>query len=69
MKIVAGINDARILAAGTHNGAQRMLVVDGNGEVRIELSSNWPAGLSIEQARYLAVLLTEAADRLDEGAE
>ena len=32
----------------------------------LEISSTWPSGLTSDQARFVARLLCEAADRVDE---
>lgn len=65
MKECHGVQDARKLET-TLGHVQRVLVRDGDGEVELSLStSNYPAGLTPEAARFLAVQLVNAANRVE----
>lgn len=65
MRQCHGVLGARQVVGKRSNDNQSVLIRDGDGEVEIEMSSSWPAGLSSEQARWIARLLCEAADRVD----
>lgn len=61
-----GITNARRIVGEKTRDTQRVTICDGDGEVVLEISSTWPSGLTSDQARFVARLLCEAADRVDE---
>ncbi len=65
MMQVHGVLDARPIVGGKTDSKVRVLVRDGDGEIVLELSSSFPAGLSVESARWIAKLIYEAADRVE----
>lgn len=65
MRQCHGVTDARKLVGRKSDGEQRVLTVDGDGEVELEISSSFPTGLTPDQARWLAQLLCESADRVE----
>lgn len=63
-----GIANARKVPMARIEGSyiQHVLVTDGHGEVLLSLgSSNYPAGLTPEQARMIAAQLNSAAERIE----
>lgn len=68
MKEIHGVADAQriAMARGAH---QEVRVRDGHGEVELCLSEcSYPAGLSPEQARFIAAALIASADRIQAAA-
>jgi hypothetical protein len=65
MKHKHGINDARKIAL-VSGDTQSVLVTDGDGEVLLSLGAcSYPAGLTPEQARFIALQLQAAAKRIE----
>jgi hypothetical protein len=61
-----GIADAREITMITSD-IQHVTVTDGEGEVLLSIgSSSCPAGLTLEQARFIAKQLTDSATRIEE---
>ncbi len=66
MREVHGVADAtrKIMVK---DESQSVLVCDGDTCVKIELSAGYAAGLTPEQARFLAKQLMDAAARVENG--
>ena len=67
MNEMAGIIDAKRLSVAGYTGRQEVTVAHDNGIVRLSMaSSSYPAGLTPEQARFLARRLYRMARLADE---
>lgn len=65
MKHVTGCDNV-IKIAVSEGDTQRVQVVDGDGIVRLSLSScSYPAGLTPEEARHVAKCLYDSATRVE----
>ena len=63
---ITGINNATRVAAVNSDGEQNVVIRDEIGMVTINVKgSTYPAGLTPEQARFVAKCLSEAADRVE----
>ena len=60
---IAGVN--RVNTSNTTSTIQNVRVADGIGEVIIHHTSTDAAGLTTEEARFIAKMLMEAADRVE----
>lgn len=60
-----GIADATKVTGAEAKNLQDVTVEDGDHRVLLILSANWPAGLTPEQARYIAQQLEASADRVE----
>lgn len=68
MKEVHGVTEARKCSSGAAT-TQAVRVADGAQEVILALSEcSYPAGLTPEQARFMAKCLVESAKRVEKAA-